>query len=229
MRKGLLVCGVLLVAGCKTGEQASRTEPRYNEPDPVLDMRDREVSDRLNTQTRLAAAKLAASQGRIDDSIQQFNGILKQEPANTDALFGIATLHTLRREYPAAIQTWKRYAQVTDNDANALNNLAKVYELSGDFKQAEIYYLQAINDETSGKQAVMNYGLMLARRNRTDEAEEWLGKALPPAAVQYNLGAVEETRGNIELARTHYRRSLQLDPTLTAARNRLAVIDRRPG
>ena len=70
----------------------------------------------------------------------------------------------------------------------------------------------------------MNYGILLAKRDRLDEAEEQLSKVLRPAEVQYNLGSVFEIREDFTSARERYMRALQLDPGLVAAKQRLDAL-----
>jgi Flp pilus assembly protein TadD len=225
MRRAILILA-LVTAGCQNSPSARR-EPTYEELDSVLDMKSGEVSSRVTNDTRIAAAKLAGAQGRLDDGIHQFSEVLKSDPTNRDALFGMASLSTMKRDYPTAIQTWTRYVTATNGDPSAISNLARTHEMAGEFKEAEVQYLRAVNADPKNKTARVNYGLMLARRNRPDEAGEQLSMVLPPAAVHYNLGAVCEQQKNFGQARTHYSQALQLDPTLREASARLQAISSR--
>ncbi len=67
-------------------------------------------------------------------------------------------------------------------------NLAKAYQLSGDHKQAEIFYRQAV------------------------KLEQGLPPALRDASVYYQLGRHYEQRGDSEKALASYNRALEIDP-----------------
>jgi superkiller protein 3 len=70
----------------------------------------------------------------------------------------------------------------------------------------------------------VNYGLMLARHDRLDDAVAQLRMALSPAEVNYNLGSVMEQMGRREQAKAYYQKALELDPRLSDAKERLAAL-----
>ena len=90
--------------------------------------------------------------------------------------------------------------------------------------KAEETYKTAIARDPLHSPCRVNYGLMLARHNRTDEAVTQLSTALKPAEVSYNLGRVCEEQGKTEQAKAYYQDALSKDPTLHDAQAQLAKL-----
>lgn len=224
MDRRWFVLGIsLLMVGCRADPDG--TSGRLVEPDTVLDLDSKSAQQKINAQTYLAAAQLAESQGRIPDAIEQYKQALRRDANNDTAIFQIARLYTLTRQYPLAIAAWERYVQVTNKNPAAWNNLARTHELAGNWREAEACYVSAINADVLHEQTRVNYGIFLARRGRIDEAIEQMSRALPPQQVQYNLGSVYELAGDFENARAAYRTALEMDRTFQPARQRLKAIE----
>ena len=72
----------------------------------------------------------------------------------------------------------------------------------------------------------VNYGLMLARHGRIEEATTQLSAALSPAQVHYNLASVYEQQGKKDQAKSEYIEAIKSDPKLIDAQMRLAGLDK---
>lgn len=215
---GLATIGSLLGAGCSSSADADRGQI----PAGATIEEAREIQP--NAAVHIAAGDLAMGQGSPNDAMTQYGRALELEPRNRDALYKLAAVQTYTRQFDRAIPTWQRYVAATDESGSALSNLGRAYELSGDWKQAEVSYLDALKREPGNRAARVNYGILLAKRDRTDEAEQQLGKALVPAEVQYNLGSVCELRKDFAGAKQRYERALSFDPQFAAARQRLDLL-----
>jgi tetratricopeptide (TPR) repeat protein len=174
-----------------------------------------------NVNAHLAAAQLALNQNNLPEAIKQYNDVLAQDPDNKKALFNLGTLYVYQRQFDQAIAAWDRYVRVTDNSALAWSNLGRAHELAGHWKEAEVNYLRAIERDPQNKSARVNYGILLAKRDRPDEATQQLSTVLVPAEVQYNLGSVYELKKNYVKAKECFQKALSFDPELTVARQRL--------
>jgi tetratricopeptide (TPR) repeat protein len=172
----------------------------------------------------VAAGDLAVSQQNLAEAAKQYRKAIEMNPKDDVAMFKLATVYAYARQFDDAISMWQRYNATTGDTAAGYSNLGRTYELAGRWREAEASYVQAIRRDPSNATARVNYGIMLAKRDRTDEAELQLGKALPPAEVQYNLGSVSELRQDLPSARSRYARAFELDPTLVAAKQRLAAL-----
>jgi len=226
----LLAAGVVIatstVVGCRSGDDPDQVAG-YAETARPYDAALDAPPAAISTQTRLAAAQLAETQGRLDEAAAQYREVLKAEPDHVDALFRLAAVHTMRRDFAQAIPAWERYTKVTGDAAVGWNNLGKCHEMAGRWREAEVSFLRALERDPANRLARVNYGLLLARRDRADEAEDQLSRVLPPAVVQYNLGSAAELSGDAEAARQRYARAIELDPHLREARQRLQGLDLR--
>jgi tetratricopeptide (TPR) repeat protein len=172
----------------------------------------------------LAAGDLAFSQQNVPEAVAQYRKALEMNPNDDAAMYRLATVFAYAKQFNESIAMWKRYNAATGDSAPGLSNLGRTYELAGRWREAEAAYVSSIRKEGSNATARINYGIMLAKRDRIDEATEQLSKVLRPAEVEYNLGSVFEIREDFTSARERYARAIELDPGLVAAKQRLDAL-----
>ncbi len=183
---------------------------------------DKEPSITLDT--RFAAGQLAEGQNNPAVAIKQYEEALKLKPDHVPSLYRLGVVFAQLKQYPKAVETWKKYIKATHNSASGYGNLGFCQELAGDFKAAEGTYLKGIAKDGRNQPCRVNYGLMLARQDRMTDAITHLRAVLTPAEVSYNLGSIHEQRGHKEQAKAEYEKALALDPEFLDARARLAAI-----
>lgn len=206
------------IAGCKSGNDHERTAVPE---DAKIEQAD---GAKPGANVHIAAGDLAVAQGNAAEAIKQYEKAIEMEPNGKVALYKLAALDTYNGQFDIAIATWQHYVDATNQSANGYVNLGRANELAGKWKDAEVAYLRAINRESLNKAARVNYGILLAKRDRTDEAQVQLAKVLQPAEVEYNLGSVYELRKDYEAATAAYNRALALDANFSPARQRLAMM-----
>lgn len=219
-------------AGCSGG---SKSKVR-----PVMSMSDAEArrlqvepgnsfdtgkGSKFTPETRFAAGQLAESQKAPTRAIEQYKEALKLNPQHVDSLYRLGVVYTELRKYPDAIEAWKQYAKVTRSSAAALSNLGFCYELAGQPELAEKTYQEGIQKDSNNAPCRVNYGLMLARNGRTNDAMQQLQMVLSPAQVHYNLGSIHETAGRREQAKLEYRKAIELDADMADAQVRLDAME----
>lgn len=214
------VAATVCLGGC--GPQ----EPLPNDSGSVLSGFDDVQNPSFTADTHFAAGRLAESQSQPQRALRQYEQCLALNPKHQGAYYRIAMVHTELRQLDAAIEAWKKYVQVTGGTPAAWNNLGYCYETAGRFDDAEEAYQQAIERDGAYQPARVNYGLMLARQQRLDDARTHLSSVLTPAAVEYNLGSVYEQLGRFDLARESYLKSLEINPRFEVARKRLESLGR---
>lgn len=118
----------------------------------------------------------------------------------------------------------ERAVELRPNDANLLNNLGFSFYLRGKTRQAIETYQAALRLDPINKRIRNNLGFAYARLGDLTRAFEQFDKGGTPAQAQNNLGYAYERRGNLGQAYECYKKAVELDPTLEAARTNLEAI-----
>jgi tetratricopeptide (TPR) repeat protein len=176
--------------------------------------------------THFAAGQLAESQGDLPNAIDQYKTALKIDPHNANSQFRLAVIYTGLKQYDNAVSEWNKYLKLTDNSAAAYSNLAFCEEIAGRPVLAETYYQRGIVKDPNNESCRINYGYMLARHDRTNEAYLQFAAVLPPAQAHYDLGTVYESKNRKEEAKAEYKKAAELDPDLTDAAEKLAMLSK---
>ena len=128
------------------------------------------------------------------------------------------------KEFDKATVVWKKYIKATGDIASGYSNLGFCYEMAGDPANAEKAYKEGIQRDPSSVPCRTNYGLMLARNNRVDEAESQLNIVLKPDEVRYNLASVYEQKGAIRQAKAELKKAIEINPGNREAQSKLASL-----
>lgn len=178
----------------------------------------------ITAETHFAAGQVSESNNSDAQAIKQYQAALKLDPKHKGALYRTGLVLSRMKKYNEAVPTWKRYIDVSGGDAIAFSNLGFCYELSGRMDEAESAYKQGIERDNKSVPCRTNYGLMLARLNRTAEATMQLQAILSPAEVHYNIASVYEQMGRKNQAKMEYEKALELNPSLSDAQMRLSAL-----
>lgn len=221
----------LLVAACSNNQNTANTQGLSQDQADALNAQRSHIEPSsgpppaMSAETHYAAGQVAESQQKPDRAIEQYQAALRIDPNNEHSLYRLAVVEAQLHQYPAAIETWKRYAKVTNDSAFAYSNLGFCYELSGNITEAETAFKKGIAKDPKNEPCRINYGLMLARQGRTADAISQMQTVLPPAQVHYNLAGIFQQQGKTAEARAEYRQAIDLDPNLWDAQSRLAQLD----
>jgi tetratricopeptide (TPR) repeat protein len=178
----------------------------------------------IGADTHFAAGQFAESQGKMAQALEQYRKALTLNPNHRSTLFRLGVVYIKQKKLNEAIETWRKYVEVTQGDATAYANLGFACELAGRSSEAEAAYLKGIKREPTNAPCRVNYGLMLARKERFNEATLQLQTVLSEAEVHYNLASVYEQLGRREKAKIEYRKALSADPELKEAQARLEAM-----
>jgi tetratricopeptide (TPR) repeat protein len=179
-----------------------------------------------NANTHFAAGQLAEAQGDLGDAMDQYKFAIRIDPNNTNAMFRLGVIYTGLRQYTTAIAMWKQYVKATNNSATGYSNLAFCEELAGRPEWAETDYQRGITKDPTNESCRINYGYMLARHHRMNEAYLQFAAVLPAAQAHYNLGTVYEAETRKEEAKAEYKKAAELDPDMTDAAQKLAMLSK---
>jgi superkiller protein 3 len=224
MRWILMLLCVALAVGCNSNKK-KQPEGKYSSSQHQPDAFEASSADPpLNANTRFAAGQLAESLGDANRAVMQYREALKLDPNLQNAQFRLGLVLTQQRRFGEAVDAWQRYIEMTNHAPAAYNNLAYTYEAAGQVPEAEATYRKCLERDPKQQECRINYGKMLARYNRIDEATAQFSAVLRPAEVSYNLGTVFEQQRKVEQAKAYYQRALEQDPNLADAKARLAAL-----
>jgi tetratricopeptide (TPR) repeat protein len=178
----------------------------------------------LSADTRFAAGLLAESEGKTDCAIIQYDQAIRLNGNHVPSLYRMGVCQTKSKNYEKATAAWRQYIKATGDVASGWANLGFCYEMAGDVANAEKSYQEGINRDANSPPCRVNYGLMLARQNRTTEAEVQLSSVLKPDEVNYNLAAVYEQQGAIAQAKEALKKALEANPKNADAQAKLATL-----
>ena len=166
--------------------------------------------------------------GRFSDLAQRCDDLLNRFP---DSFFlhkarGVAHLELNLLE--EARQSLLKAHDLEGSDAETLNALGRVSELSEDFKAAATYYRMAVGLDPSSSLALVNLGAALQSDGNPEDAIISYDKALAldPSNVKaaYNKGTALEAVGDKNAAIEAYKRVLEIDEHHVQAMGNLALI-----
>jgi tetratricopeptide (TPR) repeat protein len=179
----------------------------------------------LTSQTHFAAGQFAEAQGNFAVAVQQYEKACALQQDYLLAEYRLGVCYSRMKNWAKAVEAWKNYIESTNGDTTAYSNLGFTYELAGDPAHAEEAYKMGIEKSPKSQPCRVNYGLLLARTDRVNEAIEQFNQVLKPAQVHYNLASVYEQQGRTKQARDEYEVAVKLDPKMIDERSRLTMLE----
>jgi len=225
------VLATSLLAGCAASHKDDTTQSQGKIlggiADPVA-QNDPELSGpepAIQAQTHFAAGQFAEAEGNFTVAAAQYEKACAAQKDYLWAEYRLAVAYSHMNDWSKSVAAWNNYIESTNGAASAYSNLGFTWELAGDSSRAEEAYKKGIARDPKSQPCRVNYGLLLARNDRTAEAVEQFKTCLTPAEVHYNLASVYEQQGRQKMARSEYQTALKLDPQMRDARERLAAIN----
>ena len=152
---------------------------------------------------------------------------LEFEPDNPEAIAKMARLHRAAGRNEEALALFERYHRMVPGDFQVLAQIATTLSALGRFEEAEGYFAQALRGVDDAI-THFNFGLLMARTGRLDEAIAAYGRALEReptlSDARTNLATVFARQGRLDRAVQELERVLSYDPANTLARTNLQVI-----
>ena len=218
---------MFFIAGCAKNQQAvsKLDEEKANALSAEHSKFEQSKDPPFTIATHFAAGQLAESQEAPIAAIAHYLAALKIDSHHRDSFYRLGVVYTKLRDWPNATWAWKKYVKETNNDATAYANLGFCYDLAGRKADAERTYQEGIAKDPKNSSCRVNYGLMLARQGRVEEAATQWRAALTEAQVHYNLGSIYEQENKKDQAKAEFRAALQHDQNLVDAKSRLAALD----
>lgn len=139
---------------------------------------------------RFEADSSAAARERYEFLAGYYEGLLKQEAKDIDAMLEFALLEYQSGQKAKGAEGFRKVLALDPANAAALNNMGNIEFLGGDMRSAEGYYLKAAASDASDPDLWMNLVKTQVRLKNKDKAREYAEKAV---AVEEGLKPVVET------------------------------------
>jgi tetratricopeptide (TPR) repeat protein len=219
----LILAAALLAGGCQQTTSVTPTPVISNDGKLPTDA-ERQPTAPVTAKAHFAAGQLVESQGDLDRAAIQYRAAIEMDPTLTGPMYRLGMILTAERK-PDAPAVWQQYVTATGGTATAYSNLGFALDLAGRSDEAEAAFRAGIAKDGRCEACRVNYARLLARRGDLGAATAQLSAVLAPAEVQYDLGSIAEAQGDRSTAAARYHKALELDPTLSDAKARLASLN----
>jgi tetratricopeptide (TPR) repeat protein len=173
-----------------------------------------------------AAGSVAVSKNDRPAAQQAFQGALKSDPDNREALAGLVALDLSQRNFSDAQSRIEKELARRGDDAPLLLMLGRARSVAGDTAGAEVALKRAILVAPSTLEAYALLGQMYFREKRLDQALAEFDRlsARDPKAVgaQTVAAMILQIQNKPEEAKKRYEKVLELNPKAAVAANNLA-------
>ncbi len=140
-------------------------------------------------------AKRLMITGEIDDSILQYNLILKKDPGHGQSYIDRGTIFALKGDYENAKKDFNASIGLGYLVATAMVNIANICFDCGDKESSITYYKKALKLEPDNAFAHFNYSRILIITGKVEEAKILLNQALSLTDDEVLLSGI---KGRIE-------------------------------
>lgn len=186
-----------------------------------------------NINELLANAWKLQHEGNLNQAIDLYAQILKQNPQHSEACHLQALAHAQLGDLDTAILFFKQALQQLPDDPVLHNNLANAYKQSHQQNPAILHYKRAIELLPTYAQAHNNLAGIMAQNGSYQEALHHYIKAVHAepdfAAAHFNLGLLLIKNNQLEAAQTQFKNVLALNPEHVESQFYLGVFDLEAG
>jgi Flp pilus assembly protein TadD len=187
-----------------------------------------------SAEARLARSASLLGLGRFAESERDSRSVLKQFPANREAMLQLGFAQLAARKFGGAEAALVRVHQLDARESRATLALAELYELTGRNEKA---YALLSEPSATGSLAVREAlaGLAIKKRNfgvAQRELEHILSAEPKRWTAHIKLGTLYEMQGMNEAAFKHYQRAVDLNPSDASVHRAIAFVryaTNRPG
>ncbi len=168
----------------------------------------------------LLLGEIYQAEAKFDSAINRFEKIIHPPLFYRDVAYDLETL---------ALKGDPYRLESSHLQAKAHFNLGTIYMQRGEPDLAQAHLLQAISLKPDFAEAYANLGILYDHTGRGGEAVSLLNQAIsldPENAVyHYNLGLAYAKQSRLKAAKTEFQTSLQFDPSLTEAYQKVLLVD----
>jgi tetratricopeptide (TPR) repeat protein len=177
-------------------------------------------------QAYLQLGKLRFAQKRFAEGSTQLEQALEYNPNSVEALRRLVEYDLYQNHPDQAMSRVNAQIDRSPRNSSYYDLLADLQMQNKSFDQAEATAQKAIKLNSADGEAVMLFAQIAVQRGQTVNAisawERWSDAHPRDAGALAVLGTLEESRGNLDIAKADYKKSLQIQPQQPIAANNLA-------
>lgn len=159
------------------------------------------------------AKALAADQKRLGGSAEQAPAGLKVDGASPLRVYnGLGVLADLDNDFGRAAQYYQLAQQIEPRSALVANSQAYSAYLAGNWSEAETLYRRGIGFDGRYEPLWRNYGLLLARMGRYEEALSTFEQVEGRAEASNDVGYICLIEGKLDVAEQFFRSAIDMAP-----------------
>ena len=156
---------------------------------------------------------LAADQQRLGGSAAQAPAGLKVDGSSPLRVYnGLGVLADLDNDFARAAQYYRLARQIEPRSPLVANSQAYSAYLAGDWAEAEALYRQGISFDGRYEPLWRNYGLLLARMGRYEQALSTFEQVEGRAEASNDVGYICLIEGKLDVAEQFFRSAIDLSP-----------------
>lgn len=138
-------------------------------------------------------------------------------------------------DYETALEKLTRALKADSSHVDAYNALGLLHANLGQVEEAERHFKRALKLDAGNSATLNNYGQFLCQLERYKEGQAMFQRAIAnplyrsPELAHSNAGLCALAEGNLEVAETHFRAALEIDPKLPPTLYQMAEISYQQG
>jgi len=189
--------------------------------------------DKIGVFNSISRARELGMGGNAEEGIRELRAITAEDPAIGDAWFSLGNVHFRSRDYPAAIEAFRRALELKPDDTFAAINIANAYQLTGRSDEAEAFVLDYLKRGFQDPQLYFLLGNLNFQQRKFDRAEGYFRQCLAlnkeSASSENALAAIAIERGDLDEAERRLRAARTIDPHLLNVHFNLAQAREKQG
>ncbi len=170
-----------------------------------------------STELHVATARVYEKNGNYAAAAEEYEKALKQSPNDVTALLSYGHLQDHLGKLSDATNLYLRAVKANPREAAAHNDLGLCYARRGMINDSLKSLSKAVELQPERALYRNNLATVLVDQRRTEEALAQLRTVQSEAVANYNIGYLLLQRKQDTLAESHFRRAMQLDPSMAEA------------
>lgn len=210
----------------KVAKALAKQEAALNWPDSMMLRREKHIR---GFGGRLARAQRLLQASRVEESLQEILSLRTEYGDRPSLVSTLAWAYSVQGETTMAMETLQIGIEATPEHQPYYTQLGDLISLTGNLGIAEGLLRKSIELNESDSEAHLRLGIVLMQQERFDEAVSAFNAVLDLGSsaiseAHLHLGTIEGYRQQWDEAARHLKRTIELNPRLIAAHERLCYV-----